>query len=190
MDGWTMRCGAQSPRSTRSYRKNRSKARRRKKTEVRVAYDKDKLYFGIYAHYADVGIAPNRSDRNKLDNDDTVTIILEPFLDYLRRYTFAVNGYGVQSDSMIVVQNAQSSADGNLSFQRPVLFRRSTRRRWLDREIAIPIKSLRHRPESGEAHRWGLPIRHQVKSRDEIDVWATVSRNDPNFLGQIGMLAA
>jgi len=27
-----------------------------------------------------------------------------------------------------------------------------------------------------------------VKSKDEFDVWAPVSRNDPNFLGQIGML--
>src|SRR5207247_1388998 len=82
------------------------------KTEVRVAFDKDKLYFAIYAHYADVGLRrANRSDRDKLDNDDTVTVILEPFLDYLRGYTFAVNGYGVPSDSLLVVQNAHSSAD-------------------------------------------------------------------------------
>ena len=80
-------------------------------TEVRVAYDSEKVYFGIYAHYTDVGSRRvNRSDRDKLDNDDTVTVTLEPFLDYLRGYSFAVNGYGVQSDSMIVVQNAQSTA--------------------------------------------------------------------------------
>src|SRR5687767_14287225 len=50
------------------------------KTEVRVAYDREKVYFGIHAHYSDVGSRrANRSDRDKLDNDDTVTITLEPF---------------------------------------------------------------------------------------------------------------
>src|ERR1700704_5886021 len=45
------------------------------KTEVRVAYDSEKLYIGIYVHYADVGLRrANRSDRDKLDNDDTVTV--------------------------------------------------------------------------------------------------------------------
>src|SRR5687768_11981851 len=55
------------------------------KTEVRVAYDGEKVYFGIHAHYSDVSLRrANRSDRDKLDNDDTVTITLEPFLDYLQ----------------------------------------------------------------------------------------------------------
>ncbi len=102
-------------------------------TEVRVAYDSEKLYFGIYAHYADVGLRRvNRSDRDKLDNDDTVTVTLEPFLDYLRGYSFAVNGYGVQNDSMIVVQNAQSSAGRRPQLQRAVRFRRAADRRRLD----------------------------------------------------------
>ena len=49
------------------------------RTEVRVAYDSEKVYFGIYAHYVDVGSRRvNRSDRDKLDNDDTVTVTLEP----------------------------------------------------------------------------------------------------------------
>jgi hypothetical protein len=87
------------------------------RTEVRVAFDRETLFFGIQVHYSDVNLRrANRSDRDKLDNDDTVTVTLEPFMDYLRGYSFSVNGYGVQSDSMIVVQNNQSSAGGNLSF--------------------------------------------------------------------------
>jgi hypothetical protein len=160
------------------------------KTEVRVAYDRETLYFGIHAHYSDVSLRrANRSDRDKLDNDDTVTVTLEPFLDYLRGYSFAVNGYGVQSDSMIVVQNAQSSAGGNLSFN--ALY--SSGGQLVDdgwtAEIAIPIKSLRYPSRgSGQPHRWGFQIRREIKSKDESDVWAPVSRNDPNYLGQIGVL--
>jgi opacity protein-like surface antigen len=160
------------------------------RTEVRVAYDTEKLYFGIYAHYSDVGLRRvNRSDRDKLDNDDTVTVTLEPFLDYLRGYSFAVNGYGVQNDSMIVVQNAQSSAGGDRNYN--ALYDSGgqlTDDGWTA-EIAIPIRSLRYPArKAGEAHRWGFQIRRVIKSKDESDDWSPISRNDPNFLGQIGTL--
>ena len=160
------------------------------KTEVRVAYDKDKLYFGVYAHYSDVSLRrANRSDRDKLDNDDTVMVVIEPFLDYLRGYSFSVNGYGVQSDSMIVVQNATSEASGNLSFNALYYSGGQLVDDGWTAEIAVPIKSLRYPSrKSGEAHRWGFQVRRQVKSKDEFDVWAPVSRNNPNFLAQIGML--
>src|SRR5438552_6277452 len=159
-------------------------------TEVRVAYDKEKLYFGIHAHYADVeSRRVNRSDRDKLDNDDTVTITLEPFLDYLRGYSFAVNGYGVQNDSMIVVQNAQSTAAGDRSYNALYYSGGQLTDDGWTAEIAIPIRSLRYPSRKpGEAHRWGFQVRRVILSKDEYDVWSPISRNDPNFLGQIGML--
>jgi hypothetical protein len=160
------------------------------RTEVRVAYDSEKLYFGIYAHYADVGSRRvNRSDRDKLDNDDTVTVTLEPFLDYLRGYSFSVNGYGVQNDSMIVVQNAQSTAGGDRNYNALYYSGGQLTDDGWTAEIAIPIRSLRYPArKSGEAHRWGFQIRRVIKSKDESDVWSPVSRNDPNFLSQIGTL--
>jgi hypothetical protein len=159
-------------------------------TEVRVAYDSEKVYFGIYAHYADVSLRrANRSDRDKLDNDDTVTVYLEPFLDYLRGYAFSVNGFGVQSDSMVVVQNAQSTAGGNLSFNALYYSGGQLVDDGWTAEIAVPIKSLRYPGRSnGEAHRWGFQVRRTIKSRDESAFWAPVSRSDPNFLAQIGLL--
>jgi hypothetical protein len=160
------------------------------KTEVRVAYDNQKVYFGIYAHYSDVGLRrANRSDRDKLDNDDTVTVTLEPFLDFLRGYSFSVNGYGVQSDSMIVVTNAQSSAGGQLSFNALYYSGGQLVDDGWTAEIAIPIKSLRYPSrKAGEPHRWGFQVRREIKGKDESDVWSPVSRSDPNYLAQIGLL--
>jgi Domain of unknown function (DUF5916)/Carbohydrate family 9 binding domain-like len=160
------------------------------RTEVRVAYDSERLYFGIHAYYSDLSLMrANRSDRDKLDNDDTVTIFLEPSLDYLRGYSFSVNGYGVQRDSMIVVSNAQSNPGGDTSWN--VLFASGGQRLedgWTA-EMAIPIKSLRYPSRgAGETHRWGFQVRREIKSKDEAAVWAPVSRNNPNFLSQIGFL--
>ena len=56
-------------------------------------------------------------------------------------------------------------------------------------EMAIPIKSLRYPGRGeGEVHRWGFQVRRKIKSKDESVVWSPVSRDDPNFLAQIGML--
>ena len=81
---------------------------------ISVAYDSEKVYFSGLRRsrgrrFPDASIV---ADPDNHDNDDTITITLEPFLDYLRGYSFAVNGYGVQNDTMIVVQNAQSTQDG------------------------------------------------------------------------------
>jgi hypothetical protein len=160
------------------------------RTEIRVAYDSQRLYFGIYAHYSDVSQRrANRSDRDKLDDDDTVTVYLEPFLDYLRGYSFSVNGYGVQRDAMIVVSNAQDNPDGDLTWN--ALF--TSGGQLVDdgwtAEMAIPIKSLRY-PSRGanEQHRWGFQVRRKIISKDERAVWAPVSRNVMAFLTQIGIL--
>jgi uncharacterized protein DUF5916/cellulose/xylan binding protein with CBM9 domain len=160
------------------------------KTEIRVAYDADKLYFGIYAHYSDVGLRrANRSDRDKLDDDDTVTIFLEPFLDYLRGYSFSVNGYGVQRDSLIVVTNAQDNPDGDLSYNALYYSGGQLVDDGWTAEMAIPIRSLRYPGRKpGEVNRWGFQVRRKITSKDERVVWAPVSRNVMSFLAQIGIL--
>ena len=71
-------------------------------TEVWVAYDSQNIYFGIHAHYSDPGlIRANRVDRDQTGRDDTVRVYFDPFLDQQRAYVFSVNGYGVQSDSVL-----------------------------------------------------------------------------------------
>ena len=160
------------------------------RTEVRIAYDSDRLYFGVYAHYSDLSLMrANRSDRDKTDEDDTVTIFLEPFLGYLRGYTFSVNGYGVQRDSMVVVNNAESSAGGDVTWNALYASAGQLVDDGWTAEMAIPIKSLRYpsRP-AGQAYGWGFQIRRLILSKDEAAVWSPVSRSDANFLGQIGML--
>ncbi len=160
------------------------------KTEIRVAYDSAQLYFGIYAHYSDISQRrANRSDRDKLDDDDSVTIYLEPFLDYLRGYSFAVNGYGVQRDSMVVVTNAQDNPDGDVSYNALYYSGGQLVDDGWTAEMAIPIRSLRYPGrKAGEAHRWGFQVRRRITSKDERAVWSPVSRNVMSFMAQIGIL--
>ena len=44
------------------------------RTEVYIAYDSERLYFGIHAHYSEPSlIRANRVDRDQIWNDDRVS---------------------------------------------------------------------------------------------------------------------
>ena len=71
-------------------------------TEVWIAYDRDNLYFAFYAHHSDPGIMrANRSERDETPGDDSMSVMFDPFMDQQRAYQFSVNGYGIQSDSIV-----------------------------------------------------------------------------------------
>ena len=56
-------------------------------------------------------------------------------------------------------------------------------------ELAIPFKSLRYPSRgSGAMHRWGFQIARSIASKDEVDVWAPISRDIAGFLTQMGLL--
>ena len=85
-------------------------------TEVWMAYDDDNLYFAFYAHYSDPGIMRiNRADRDEIRGDDRISVLFDTFLDQQRAYQFAVNGYGVQGDSIVNATGAVSSSSRRMS---------------------------------------------------------------------------
>jgi hypothetical protein len=85
-------------------------------TEVYIAYDSQYIYFGIYAHYSDRSlIRANRVDRDQTAGDDNVRLYFDPFLDQQRAYVFSVNGYGVQSDSVLNSADASTGTAGQLT---------------------------------------------------------------------------
>ena len=165
------------------------------RTEVFVAYDNQRLYFGIYAHYSDPSLVrANRVDRDRTENDDTVTVFFDPFLDQQAGYSLSVNGYGVQGDAMLDPRRGNffgGQGFGGQDKSWNVLFASAgqlVEDGWTA-EMAIPFKSLRYPArKSGEAHRWGFQIQREIQSKDESVVWAPVSRDVVGFLRQMGLL--
>ncbi|HVH25640.1 MAG TPA: DUF5916 domain-containing protein [Vicinamibacterales bacterium] len=160
-------------------------------TEIHVAYDDERLYFGIYVHYSDPSlIRANRVDRDQTDNDDTVTFYIDPFLDQQRAYAFTVNGYGVQRDALLSAgTSGGSSGGGDTSWN--TLF--TSAGELVDdgwtAEIAIPFKSLRYPPKGqGESHRWGFQIEREIRTKNETVHWSPISRDVLGFLRQMGAI--
>lgn len=172
-------------------------------TDVYVAYDSERIYFGFHAHYSDPALVrANRVDRDQIWNDDRISVIFDPFLDQQRAYRLAVNGYGVQGDALVGSGGGRGGGggggrgggggnrgDGDISWN--VLFTSAgvlTADGW-SAELAIPLKSLRYPSRrAGEAHRWGFQIERDIEGKDENVVWAPISRDVMSELGQMGTL--
>ena len=140
-------------------------------------------------HYSDPGLVrANRVDRDKIDNDDTVSVSFDPSLDQQLGYFFSVNGYGVQSDAVL---KGGSGSNANPDKAWDVLFASAGQRvddGWTA-ELAIPFKSLRYPARGpGEMHQWGFQVERQIQSKNETVDWSPISRDVAGFMRQMGVL--
>ena len=162
------------------------------RTEVRIAYDADHLYFAFYAHYGNpTEMRANRVDRDQARRDDWIAVMFDTFLDQQRAYRFSVNPYGVQGDA--ILQGGRRSrgppgGGGDASWD--ALFESGGRivdDGWTA-EMAIPFKSLRYPARGDGEHRWGFQITRTMQTKDETVVWSPVTRRIAGLLTQMGTL--
>ena len=177
-------------------------------TEVYIAYDSANIYIGAHVYYSQPNmLRANRADRDRPIADDAFLVYFDPFLDQQRAYVFGVNGYGVQSDSIL---NARGGGGGfgrrgggfggartgpggapRGDFSWDALY--ETAGRLVDDgyiiEMAIPFKSLRYPQRTGNTpHRWGFQIARTIRGKDESVTWSPVSRGVAGYLTQMGVM--
>ena len=174
-------------------------------SDVYIAYDSANLYIGFYAHFSDTSmLRANRKDRDVRTGDDVFWVYFDPFLDQQRAYSFGVNAYGVQMDTIVSSRGGGGFGGGGgrggggpglrLPFGDPswdTLFNSAGRivADGFTAEIAIPFKSLRYPQRNGNApHRWGFQIARRIRAGNETVVWAPVAREVSGFLTQMGVL--
>ena len=179
-------------------------------TDVYVAYDSSNIYLAFHAHYADPSMMrANRADRDQAERgDDLFTVYFDTFLDQQRAYSFSVNGYGVQGDSIVTggrgggggfggpggggggpgrgrvgVPRGDASWDALFSTGGQIVEDGFTA------EMAIPLKSLRYPAKGGDVpHTWGFQVARLIRAKDETVVWSPFSRDVAGFLPQIGVM--
>ena len=73
------------------------------KTEFRVVYTATTLYIGVICYDSTVGgiVAAERRRDNSLENDDTLSIVLDTFHDHRNAFLFRTNPLGTQYDALI-----------------------------------------------------------------------------------------
>jgi hypothetical protein len=116
--------------------------------------------------------------RENILNDDTVTLLLDPFQDRRRGVLFQVNAAGVQAD-------AAWSETANPDYSYDQVWDsegRVTGKGWMAL-IAIPFRSLRFRTNSSN---WGVVFERNIPRNSEVDFWPRVAASVSGVLSQEG----
>ena len=141
-------------------------------TVVRVLYNDDALYIGIFSRDRSAReIVSTQLTRDaNLDVDDRITIVLDPFFDHRNGFFFQINPAGARSDGQVSNNSESLSLDWDGIWDAAA---RITDDGWIA-EIAIPFKTLRFKPGQSV---WGFNVERQIKRRQETDRWAAPRQN-------------
>ncbi len=142
------------------------------RTVVKLLHDRHNFYIGLWCYdAAPTGIRASQRARDaKLDPDDRVEILLDPFENRRTAYFFQIGAGGSIGDILISQNGAR--------FDKPwdAIWRGSARvtdEGWMA-EIAIPFRSL---PRRDAASRWGFNLARYVRSTNEAYRWANPSQS-------------
>ena len=141
-------------------------------TEVRVLYDDDALYFGVFAK----DDQPSRIISNDLkkdfntDQSDGFRIILDTFHDQRNGYMFATNPGGAKWDAQMINEGRENNANWDGIWD---VATRITETGWYA-EIRIPFRTLRF--SAAEAQIWGMNFERKVRRLNEDSYWSPVAR--------------
>ena len=164
-------------------------------TQVLVWYDSHNIYFGIRAFEAHGEVHATLADRDKIDGEEYVQILLDPFNDRRRAWIFGVNPLGVQADG-IRTEAAPGAASGpgaggrfeNVDLNPDFVF--ASKGRITDYgyevEVRVPFKSIRY--QSVDPQTWAINAYRKVQHSGYEDTWTPALRANASFLAQSGSL--
>ena len=141
-------------------------------TEVRVLYDDQAIYFGIFAkdtEPAAIIISDLKKDFNT-GNSDGFRVIIDTFADQRNGYQFAINPAGAKWDAQMSNEGRENNAnwDGVWDVRTKI-----TETGWYA-EIWIPFRTLKFR--EGDPQTWGLNFERKLRRLNEDSYWSPLPR--------------
>ncbi len=169
------------------------------RTEVRIVYTSDTLYFGIVCYTDDpttIIVADSRRDSD-LTETDSFRIILDTYRDSQNGFVFGTNPAGVEYDGQLTNEgqgsgrfgggggggggrpgnNRQQRGSGggfNLNWDGVWRVVTSVTDVGWTAEIAIPFRTLRY-PRS-DVQTWGMNFQRNIRIRNEQAYWSPLPR--------------
>lgn len=149
------------------------------RTEVRILYDEQTLYIGVWAYDSDPSqiIATQMARDGDLADDDYFQIILDTFMDRQNGILFATNPDGARYDAQVRNEgrsegrfNTNILTDWNGVWD---VYTSRNEEGWYA-EMAIPWSTLRF--ETGDDVDFGVNLERQIRRRNEQSFWAPVIR--------------
>ncbi len=155
------------------------------RTEVRLLYDEENLYLGVYcfdsAGKAGIVVNDVRRDFSPSEND-SFTVLLDTFDDNRNGFMFGTNPQGAKRDG-------QSGGDGktaNIDWDGIWYVTSQITELGWQVEMAIPLKTLRFR--ESEQQIWGVNFERRIRRKNELTHWSPIPR--PYRLDRVSLAGA
>lgn len=167
-------------------------------TEVLVWYAPNAIYFGVRAFEEHGQVHATLADRDHIDSDDYVQIVLDTFDDHRRAFVFGVNPLGVQADG--IRSEGSYGAGGhfngggfgggfdNVDMNPDYVYESKGHvTPWgYQVEIRVPFKTLRY--QAVDPQTWSLQVFRRIQHSGYLDAWTPVVRASSSVLAQSGTL--
>jgi hypothetical protein len=164
-------------------------------TEVFVWYSATAMYVGVRAYAEPGSVRATLADRDKMFNDDYISIFIGTFNDGRQATVFSANPLGVQGDGILVENGTASTGFGGLSVGREATdlspdYVYQSKGHVTDfgyeLEFRIPFKTLTYQP--GDVQTWSFNVVRKVQSRGYEYSWAPARRAAASYVAQHGHL--
>lgn len=141
-------------------------------TNVKVLYDSENLYFGVFAHDSEAGklIISDLKKDFETRQGDYIEIVLDTFRDERNGYLFSTNPAGAKRDAQLGNEGREnnSSWDGVWFVKTRIVDSG-----WFA-EIAIPFKTLKF--PTTDQQTWGVNFSRNIRRKNEETFWAPIPR--------------
>jgi hypothetical protein len=166
-------------------------------TEVYVWFTNRDVYFGVRAFERHSEVHATLAARDKIDSDDYIQLVLDPFNDRRRAFIFGVNPLGVQADGVRTEgfnppqprgQTFGGNPPANIDLSPDFVFESKGRlvEQGYEIEIRIPLKSIRF--QGTDVQDWALNVVRYVQHTGYQQTWMPTRRGAASFLVQSGTL--
>ncbi len=156
------------------------------KTEVRVLFSNDTLYFGVVCYDKDpAGIIVSDSRRDaSLSETDCFQIILDTFNDNQNGFVFGTNPAGIEYDAQVINegegggfggrQRGGSGGGFNINWDGSWEVKTKISEAGWSAEFAIPFRTLRFSKKRNQE--WGVNFQRNIRRRNERAFWTKLPR--------------
>ncbi|MDX9726938.1 MAG: DUF5916 domain-containing protein, partial [Bacteroidales bacterium] len=153
------------------------------RTEVRMLFGKDDLYFGAMLFDTEENIENNLGRRDEYNRADWFMVSIDSYNSGKTAFTFAVNAAGVQLDGQQDDNKRVSSGQGNpllpagldLSWDAIWFSEVSITEEGWAVEMRIPYNMLRYSKK--EVQTWGVYYSRRIPKAGEVSEWPYIPRN-------------
>ena len=156
------------------------------RTELRVAFDDNNLYFAVVLHDSDPdGIRRSILHREgRIDQDDNIRIGLDTYNDKRNAYIFEINPFGTQGDALITDESMTLSDwwwEGVYESEGRV-----TDDGWIV-EAAVPFTTIRF--ADSEAPEMGILVERTIRRKNEMVYFPHIGQEFRQGLTQVSQYA-